>query len=59
MSAALVRMMAFRQEQERALGDLGVLFRRVAAQPLKALPVERFFGLLLMLRGFFCSVENR
>jgi hypothetical protein len=58
MSAALIQMMAFREEQERALGDLGVLFHRMAAQPLEALPVGRLFGLLLMLRDFF-SAEDR
>jgi len=36
MSAALVRVMAFRQEQERELRGADVLFRRVAAQPLEA-----------------------
>jgi hypothetical protein len=50
MSASLVRMMALRQEQKRALRGPGVFFRRMAAQPLEALPVERLFGLLPMLR---------
>ena len=49
MVAALVGVVAFRQEQERPLRYLGVLFRRVAAQPLEALPVDRLFGLLLAL----------
>ena len=65
MSAALVRVMAFRQEQERPLRGLGVFLRRVAAQPLEALPVNRLFGLLLALlaarlqpdaRSCMCSV---
>ncbi len=49
MGAALVGVVAFRQEQERPLRGPGVFFRRVAAQPLEALPVKRLFVLLLAL----------
>jgi hypothetical protein len=58
MSAALVRMMAFHQEQKLALRGPGGFFGRMAAQPLEALPVGRLSGLLHMLRGFF-SVEDK
>src|SRR5271157_5523031 len=49
MTAALVGVVAFRQEKERPLCDLRVFFGGVAAQPLKALPVESLFGLLLAI----------
>jgi hypothetical protein len=49
MVAALVGMVAFRQEKERPLRGLGVFLRGVVAQPLKALPIERLFGLLLAI----------
>jgi len=50
--AALIRVMALRQEQERTLRGPGVFFCRVVAKPLEALPVERLFGLLLPLAAF-------
>jgi hypothetical protein len=49
VTAALVGLMTFRQEQERALCTPGVLFSRVSAQMVKGLPVTPLFGLLLTL----------
>jgi hypothetical protein len=46
VSAALVGVMALRQEQEPPLCVSGVFFCRVAAKPLEALPVHCFLGLL-------------
>src|SRR5271170_564331 len=47
MRAALVGVMAFRQEQKCSFRRLGVLFRRVPAQLEKGLPVHPLLGLLL------------
>ncbi len=45
MTVALIRVMALRQEQERTPRGPGVLFCRMAAQPLEALLANRLFGL--------------
>ena len=58
MAAALVGMMAFRQEEERPLRGLGVFVRGVAAKLLKALPVNRFFGLLFAFLAFGFSASK-
>lgn len=55
MTAALVWVMALRQEQEGPLRGLGVFLRWVAAQLLEALPVGLFFRLLLPLPAFSLS----
>ena len=55
MGATLVWVMALRQEEESPLRGHGVFFCRVAAQLLKALPVDFFFCLLLALPAFGLS----
>src|SRR5262249_22708601 len=52
VTAALIGVMALRQEQEGPLRGPGVFFRRVAAQPLEVLPVKRLFCLLLAFAAF-------
>ena len=47
MTAARVRVMAFRQEQEGPPCRLRILFRRVAPQSMETVPVGRLLGLLL------------
>lgn len=47
MRATDIRMMPFRQEEERASRGRGVFLRRLTAQSLEALPVKRLFSLLL------------
>jgi hypothetical protein len=59
VGAALVGVMALRQEKESTLRGPGVLFRPMVAQPLEALPVEPLFRLLLTLPAFGLSPSQQ
>jgi hypothetical protein len=51
--------MTLRQEQERRLRSFGVFSRRASPQPLEALPVDRLFGLLILLPTLgFCVIQQ-
>jgi hypothetical protein len=52
VTATLVGVMAFGQEEESTLRGPGVFFRRVSPEMLETLPVERFFRSQLALPAF-------